>query len=130
MSLLGYLGSPYSKYRAGLDAANDLACWAAAELSVLTGITVLSPIAATHHVARLGKIDPRDHKFWMRYDRTLVERSDVLFVLEADGWKHSRGLEWEMSAFAAMRKPIFHIPETHPLIAPAEVLEWLRKVKG
>lgn len=103
-----YLGSPYSKYPDGIEAAYRDVCRVAANL-LRAGVTVYSPIAHTHGVATHGEIDPYDHKIWLPADQIMIDVSAALLIAKMDGWQESFGLKYEVEAFARQGKPIFLI---------------------
>ena len=112
-----YLGSPYSKYAAGLDEAHRVACKEAA-LLVAAGIPVYSPIAHTHPVAIHGDLDPLDHTIWLPADRPLMDAAFGLIVLMLDGWQDSVGLRYEVEVFTRAGKTIVYMA---PGLIPAAV---------
>ena len=103
-----YLGTPYSKYRGGLDAAASEAARIAANL-LKRGVIVYSPIAHSHAVAEAGTIDPVDHDLWVRADAPFVQAASALIVATMDGWQESRGLAHEIAAFTAAGKPVVYL---------------------
>jgi nucleoside 2-deoxyribosyltransferase len=98
-----YLASPYSHPNpAERKRRYDLACIAAAQLmngAQIHGepLAVFCPIAHSHEI---GKLLPEekatDHQFWMEQDLPVLERCDVLLVLQIDGWDQSRGVKEEI----------------------------------
>lgn len=113
-----YLGSPYSKYHGGLDAANTAVCIEAARL-VRSGVSVFSPIAHTHPIAVIGGIDPFDADLWLALDRPMMDAACGLIALQMDGWLQSRGLAHEIDVFRAAGKPIVWM---EPGTVPPELL--------
>lgn len=105
---LWYLASPYSKYPTGLEDAFVRACEITADFLRL-GVTVYSPIAHTHPVAMHGNIDPYSHDIWLAFDNAMIKACDGLIVACLEGWMHSKGIEYELSAFLAVDKPIFYL---------------------
>lgn len=112
-----YLGSPYSKYAAGLTAAHRDVCVAAA-LLIDQGAAVYSPIAHMHPVAIHGGLNPYDQSLWMKADTPMMEAADGLVVLMLDGWQDSQGLWAEIRHFHDARKPIVYM---QPGKIPAEL---------
>lgn len=109
-----YMATPYSKWPAGIDAAFEMACREAARL-LKAGITVYSPIAHTHPIAKLGGIDPLSHEIWLAADRPLMDAARGLIVVRAHGWEDSYGIGEEIKVFRAAGKPILYVdPEQHP----------------
>ena len=114
-----YLGSPYSKYPAGLEAAFREACRNTAVL-VRAGIRVYSPIAHTHPVAIHGEIDPFDHSIWLPADQPFMDAACGLIVCRMDGWLDSHGIGEELKTFEAAGKPIVYM---EPGIVPAILID-------
>lgn len=103
-----YLGTPYSKYRGGLEAAFVEASRIAAAL-IAEGLAVFSPIAHSHPIAMHGRLDPLAHGLWLPLDEPLMRAADGLIVAEMEGWRESYGLSVEIDHFRRAGKPIFHI---------------------
>lgn len=100
-----YVASPYSKYVWGLDqATNDIA--KITGRLIARGLKVYSPIVHTHHIAKVSGIDPLDHKFWMKYDESMMNKSDSLLVVKMPGWEDSYGVNYEINYFSSGLKPI------------------------
>lgn len=107
-----YLGTPYSKYPKGLEAAFKDASALTAKL-LRAGVKVYSPIAHTHPVAIYGHLDPLDHAIWLPFDRAIMDKADAMLVAEMTGWKESRGIAHEIDVFTAAQKPVYYInPDT------------------
>ncbi len=106
---LVYLGTPYSKYPAGIEAAFREASAFAARL-LRMGIKVYSPIAHTHPLAIYGNIDPYDHSIWLPFDAAMMAKSDAMLVGTMEGWETSKGVLHEIETFRAADKPIFYLP--------------------
>ena len=102
-----YLGSPYSKYKGGPDAAAQIAAKAAAAL-MRCGEVVYSPIAHGHAVAAYGL--PLDWGFWKAQCHPLIDAASKLIVLQMEGWGDSVGLQYEIGEFRRSGKPIKFMP--------------------
>jgi hypothetical protein len=108
-----YLGSPYSKYPAGLTlAAFDVARIAAAFAK--RGISVYSPIAHTHPIAQAGDLDPLDHKIWLPFDEPMMRSAYGLIVAMMDSWQTSYGLKVEIDWFKSHGRPIVYLEVPPP----------------
>jgi nucleoside 2-deoxyribosyltransferase len=105
---LWYLGSPYSRYRYGPEAAYERISHQAAVL-LREGVNAFSPIAHSHSLATHGGLDPVDHDYWMAKDRPYMEKCDGLIVCEMEGWQESRGLAHEIEFFSSAGKPVIHM---------------------
>ena len=109
---LAYLGSPYTKYAAGLTAAYVDVAKIAARL-IKSGLHIYSPITHLHPIARYGGLDPRDVTIWYPHNRQLMDRCDLLIVAQMDGWRESEGLTGEIEYFDGANKPIYDLdPES------------------
>ena len=102
-----YLGSPYSKYEAGHDAAARVVADAAARLMQF-GMVVYSPIAHGHAITMAGDL-PLTWDFWKRQCQPLVDSAAGLIVLTMAGWQESVGLQYEIEEFVRAGKPILHV---------------------
>jgi hypothetical protein len=105
---LYYLGSPYSRYPEGIEAAFEHVSELAADL-LKQGLDCYVPIAHSHAIAKFGRIDPLDHDIWLPLDKKMMERCDGLFVAMMDGWENSYGISVEIEEFTRMRKPIVYL---------------------
>jgi nucleoside 2-deoxyribosyltransferase len=103
---LVYLGSPYTKYATGLDAAFQDVCAIAAEL-LKEGVKVYSPIAHTHPIAIHGNLDPRNHDIWLPFDQAMMDAADAMVIADMDGWRESYGVRFEIETFQRAGKPVY-----------------------
>jgi len=115
-----YLGTPYSKYPRGIQAAYEDACLQQA-LLIKAGIPVFCPIAHTHGPAIHGGIDPLDHNIWIPADAPFMQAAKGLIVCKMEGWRDSYGLTVEVDYFINHRKPVFYMDVG---IVPRDVLVW------
>lgn len=115
MSDFYYLGSPYSKYHAGIDAAFHEVCIARG-LLIKAGIPCFSPIIHSHSVAAASGLDPLDYAIWMPSERPIMDAACGLIVLKLDGWEKSIGLCAERMFFEDRQLPIiFMTPGVVPI---------------
>ena len=106
---LVYLASAYSHPDPAVRMQRyEAACRAAAWL-FHKGLLVYSPIAHSHGVSLHGGLDGT-WRFWERYDRAMLERSDCLIVWTAiDGWSSSVGVLAEIAtAHSELRLPVIY----------------------
>lgn len=108
MKTLYYIATPYSKYFNGLDAAYVCACRLCAGL-INRGLSIYSPIVATHGIAIHGGIDPLDHSIWLDFDLRMMRAADVLIVAQMQGWRESFGVSQEIKFFKNADKPILYL---------------------
>lgn len=103
-----YVGTPYSKYVGGIDAAFTDACRLTARL-MQHGLKVYSPIAHTHPLAIHGGLDPLDLSIWLPFDGAMIDKADAMIVAMMEGWETSTGIRHEIHAFLESSKPIFFL---------------------
>lgn len=103
-----YLGSPYSKYKDGLDAAFEEICRLAGYFA-RAGISAYSPIAHTHPIAKHSGIDPYDHAIWLPFDTPMMHNAKGLVVVQMDGWDESYGIDQEIRYMRDIDKPIVYL---------------------
>jgi len=100
-----YLGSPYSKYKDGLEAAFRIVAENAA-LLIKNRINVHCPICHTHPIAEYGKLDHRNHDLWLPADQPFIDHAKGLIILKMDGWDESVGLNFEIDEFHKSGRPV------------------------
>ncbi len=103
-----YVGTAYTRYPEGIDAAYIEACRVTAEL-VKAGCPVFSPISHGHGIAIHGGIDPLDFKMWLEFDATMMDRSDAIIVVKMDSWESSSGIAHEIEVFRKAKKPVYFL---------------------
>lgn len=112
-----YVGTPYSKYRYGLNAAFSSASEIAA-LFIRDGVPVFAPISHSHPIAVHGAIDPLDHSIWLPADTPMMHAAHGLIVAQLEGWQDSYGIKAEVAEFQLQGKPILMFdPATTELCA-------------
>ena len=100
-----YLASPYTHdIKAMQQARFDMACKAAAWL-MRNGLTIISPIAHSHPIARYGL--PDDLEFWMRQDLPILNACKGMIVLTLPGGGQSKGVIAELQIAVEDHKPIW-----------------------
>lgn len=100
-----YLASPYTKYAHGHAAAAYDAAEVAARL-IDYGLSPLSPIAHSHAVATVGRLDKVDGELWQRVDAPWVRVAEACVVVKMPGWEESAGVQHEIAEFRAAGKPV------------------------
>lgn len=103
-----YVGTPYSKYPSGIEAAFVDACKLTARL-LREGLKVYSPIAHTHPIAIHGEIDPYDHGVWLPFDGAMMDKSEAMIVAMMSGWESSYGVRHEIQVFIEAGKPVYFL---------------------
>lgn len=100
-----YLASPYTKYAHGHAAAAYDAAEVTARL-IDYGLSPLSPIAHSHAVATVGRLDKVDGDLWQRVDAPWVRVAEACVVVKMPGWEESAGVQHEIAEFRAAGKPV------------------------
>lgn len=103
-----YLASTYSHKDPAIMEERYLAAMDCAAFLLKKEEWVYSPIVHCHELAKRHEL-PKDFEFWMHYNRHMVVRADVLYVLCAEGWEKSIGVYEEMKLALAMDKPRYAI---------------------
>ena len=103
-----YVGTPYTKYPAGIEAAFVDACKLMARL-LKAGLRVYGPISHTHPIAIHGGIDPLDLGVWLPFDAAMMHKADAMIVAMMTGWENSTGVMHEIDAFVRASKPIAYL---------------------
>lgn len=103
-----YLATEYTRHPGGIEAANAMACAAAAEF-VRAKLPVFCPIAHCHGVAIHGGINPLDHEIWLPADAPFMDNASALVVWMTPTWETSYGIGKEIEAFDAAGKRIFKV---------------------
>ena len=112
-----YLASPYTHddQRIVNQRHRDI-CEISANM-MRAGKIVFSPIAHTHEMARLHKLDAKWGEFWERQCLAMVKACDEFGIVRLPGWVVSNGMIAEHNYAFDIGKPIIEIdPE-----------DWLRK---
>lgn len=108
---LYYLASPYSHKRKYIrEERYQKALMACDILSERYGIVVISPIVYGHQFA-VSFGYPGDANFWKVFDHVLMHKSDVMLVLQLEGWRESVGVTDEIGKFKEMGRKIGYINE-------------------
>ncbi|ORE90232.1 hypothetical protein ATO13_23391 [Stappia sp. 22II-S9-Z10] len=107
-----YMATPYSKFYAGREAAHAQACSVAGCLT-RHGVTVYSPIAHSHEIAKSAAIDT-DAAAWAEPNRTMLASAGGLIVVTMHGWLESVGVLAEIGYAKWLELPTV-------ILAPAEV---------
>ena len=105
-----YLACPYSHSAPTISRRRyHLACRAAAKL-MQAGVVVFSPLANSVPAVEFGGL-VLSHENFMSLDLPILERCDEVLVIALDGWQQSIGVQQELGAAIALKKPITMIKE-------------------
>jgi len=105
-----YLGSPYSKYPDGPEAAWWGVCQLSADL-VAHRVPHFCPIAWSHSVKTAGDLPIAidDYDLWLPLDQPLMFHAYGLIVAKMRSWETSFGLLHEIRTFKNAGKPIIYL---------------------
>src|SRR4051812_21185618 len=101
-----YLGSPYTKYTYGRQAAYTLVCREAGRLTK-SNIPVYSPIAHFHGIDLYGD-NSLSYEVLLAAQQPFIDIACGLIVLKMNGWEDSFGLDFEIKQFTVSGKPIIY----------------------
>jgi len=100
-----YLAIPYSHPERAVRLERfELANRKAAEL-INQGYIVFSPISMSHPMCEVADL-PGDWAYWEKFDKAFLEFVDELYVVMADGWTESVGVNAEIEIMQGMGKPV------------------------
>ena len=71
------------------------------------GDNVFSPITHSHYIAVIGNLPALDHEFWLRLDKWYVDRCDLVYVFNQNGWQDSIGVQREIMWATKQRKSVY-----------------------
>lgn len=106
--MLTFISSPYSHQDPDTEAmrarlAGDFAayCWRD------RGLIPISPIAHWHDIGRRNRL-PGNAMAWVAWNKTLVQKSDMMYVLCLPGWRDSLGVSYEVQFARDAEVPVFY----------------------
>lgn len=108
-----YVASPYTSPDESIMHERYLAAMRYTSNALRNGHFVFSPIVHCHEMARQYTL-PRDHEFWLAYDKIMIDASSGIEVLAIPGWLVSAGVQWEIEYAQSMSIPITTIAAEHP----------------
>jgi nucleoside 2-deoxyribosyltransferase len=72
------------------------------------GFYVFSPIAHNHPLAVTHEL-PTDAEFWKSHNTLMLNKCDELWVIADNGWKNSKGTQFEIAAAINSLIPVRYI---------------------
>jgi hypothetical protein len=74
-------------------------------------LVVFSPITMTHPIDKILATDGTTlgSDYWLRFDDLFMRACSKMVVLMIDGWKESKGIQREISAFESMGKEVEYL---------------------
>ena len=112
--MLTFVSSPYSNPEPDIEHQRYLAvCDFTAWLWNDRGMIPVSPIAHWHPIGRRNQL-PTNAMAWVDWNRCMVERADLLYVLCIDGWRDSIGVGYEIHWAKQQKLSVFYATKTGP----------------
>ncbi len=105
-----YLASPYSNKSFYLTHQYYKRAVKQVAILILEGHIVFSPIVHFHVVALEHNL-PTTFDYWRRVNFSFLEWCEQLNVLQLEGWKTSKGVQWEIEQTTLLGKEIYYLPE-------------------
>jgi nucleoside 2-deoxyribosyltransferase len=100
-----YLASPYTGTSEQQADRFDIVCQVAGKIILDRKFPVFSPIAHSHPIATRCDLSG-EHDFWIDQNRAWLEWADEVWVAMIDGWKDSKGVQWEVEYAKAHGMPV------------------------
>jgi hypothetical protein len=116
-----YVASPYSDDSPDIRRVRAYAVHDIVSQLLAMGCHVYSPIWATHRAAILYQL-PKDHLFWLAFNKAFLDPAVGVLVADIDGWKTSKGTQQEIAYARATGKPVYLINDNNGL-GPVTIAE-------
>ncbi len=101
-----YLASPYSHDDGRVRDARAMAVNDFAGNLLALGVHVYSPIWATHRACINFEL-PKDHLFWLAFNKDFIDPASGVIVCDIDGWRESKGCQQEIEYARDTGKPLW-----------------------
>ena len=106
-----YLASPYSHPDPTVRDERAIAVNDFSGKLLAAGLHVYATIWATHR-ACLHHDLPKDHLFWLAFNKAFIDPSAGIIVCDIDGWRESKGCMREIEYAKSTGKPVFLCDES------------------
>ena len=117
MKNLIYLASPYTHPEHMVQHDRFIRTCLAAAYLMERGHFVFSPIAHCHPLALVAKL-PTSFDYWQNYNRLMIARCDVFYILQLAGYTDSKGVMGESEHAYKLGKPVYFMSESYDIIPP------------
>lgn len=98
-----YLAIPYTgNEKRSFEMATEIA----AELSI-RGRVVYSPITHSHPMTQYRDL-PGTWDFWSKIDHAFIDGCECIYVIMADGWEQSTGVQAEIEYAQDIGMPVYY----------------------
>ena len=104
-----YLASPYTHENPLVVADRHRATMAFVAKHLLDGRFVYSPIVYAHTMA-MRHVMPISSEWWWAFNKSMIERCSVVWVLCLENYQHSRGMRDEIDYAEFLDKPVKYWP--------------------
>jgi hypothetical protein len=117
-----YLASPYSHTDEDvLHQRFEAVCEAAAYImNRKEDNLVFSPIAHCHPIAMAHNL-PKGYDYWQKYDEIMISNCSQVYLLQIDGWQHSKGMRAEAKFASEINKPLVGMIPTKDTLNPYKI---------
>ena len=100
-----YIASPYTSLIEGAEEIRYLQVREFTDRMIALGFVAFSPIAYCHPIAkRIGH--QTDHKTWLRFNMSILRRSEAMYLLCLPGWEESKGVQVELNVCRMLDIPV------------------------
>lgn len=89
-----YIASPYSHPEPEIRSKRFYIALYYAGALKKEGIVCFSPIVYGHHFALHNWTDT-DHESWLDFNNKMMDMADEIHMLQINGWRESRGMQYE-----------------------------------
>lgn len=100
-----YVASPYSHPLASVREQRAFEANTYTGKLLAAGVHVYSPIWATHRAGVLHEL-PKDHLFWLAFNKAFIDPAVGILVADISGWKDSKGCVQEIEYAKSQGKPV------------------------
>ena len=100
-----YLASPYTHENPLVVADRHRSTMTFVAKHLLDGRFIYSPVVYAHTMAMRYSL-PSSAEWWWAFNKTMIERCNVVWVLCLAGYEHSRGVRDELDYAEVLDKPI------------------------
>lgn len=103
-----YLACPYSHDDPAIREERWVASNRAAAYLMSKGYVVFAPITHSHPIA-MYLDNHLSYEFWLEQDTPFLDWADELCILKIDGYKESKGVNWENRYINGLDKPVWFL---------------------
>lgn len=101
-----YLASPYSHPIASIREQRAFEVNRFSGKLLAAGVHVYATIWATHRACVHHDL-PKDHLFWLAFNKAFIDPSAGVIVCDIDGWRESKGCQQEIEYARDTGKPVW-----------------------